>query len=208
MPLRTSSGSWSETVLPSSTFPIRVIAPVVKSMASSSEVLPAPPWPRRRTLRMLDGSYVFIVSFRSGSGTGVSRDSRVNRGGVLGPLWATTRGSRGPRRSVAMDRREGHPDPVLPDGHPSRPGVLRDRERFRLVGAGDDAIDGAIVRIFSVSGSTRYTTPAMLSDTQTAPPASATPLASVPTGMVLATRFAPESISSRLPPALTTHTPS
>src|SRR6266540_6099189 len=37
MPLRTSSGPWSETVLPSSTFPIRVIAPVVKSMASSSE---------------------------------------------------------------------------------------------------------------------------------------------------------------------------
>ena len=40
MPARCSSGSWSETVLPSSTVPIRVIAPDVKSMASSSVVLP------------------------------------------------------------------------------------------------------------------------------------------------------------------------
>ena len=59
MPRRCSSGSWSETVLPSSTVPIRVIAPAVKSIASSSVVLPAPPWPTSRTLRMSFASYVF-----------------------------------------------------------------------------------------------------------------------------------------------------
>ncbi len=52
MLLRCSSGSWSDTVLPSSTVPIRVIAPDVYSMASSSVVLPEPPWPTSKTLRM------------------------------------------------------------------------------------------------------------------------------------------------------------
>jgi hypothetical protein len=49
---RCSSGSWSETVLPSSTVPIRVSAPAVKSIASSSVVFPEPPWPTSKTLRM------------------------------------------------------------------------------------------------------------------------------------------------------------
>lgn len=53
---RCSSGSWSETVLPSSTVPIRVSAPEVKSIASSKVVLPEPPWPTNRTLRMSFGS--------------------------------------------------------------------------------------------------------------------------------------------------------
>ena len=52
MPFLISSGSKSLTVLPSSTWPIRVVAPVVNSMASSSVVLPEPPWPTSRTLRM------------------------------------------------------------------------------------------------------------------------------------------------------------
>ena len=52
MPLRCSSGSWSLTVLPSSTTPMRVIAPAVYNMASSRVVLPDPPWPTSRTLRM------------------------------------------------------------------------------------------------------------------------------------------------------------
>ena len=52
MPFLTSSGSKSLTVLPSSTVPIRVVAPEVKSMASSSVVFPDPPWPTSRTLRM------------------------------------------------------------------------------------------------------------------------------------------------------------
>ena len=49
---RCSSGSWSDTVLPSSTVPIRVIAPDANSIASSSVVLPEPPWPTSKTLRM------------------------------------------------------------------------------------------------------------------------------------------------------------
>ncbi len=52
IPRRCSSGSWSDTVLPSSTVPIRVIAPAVKSIASASEVFPAPPCPTSSTLRM------------------------------------------------------------------------------------------------------------------------------------------------------------
>ena len=55
-PFLTSSGSKSETVLPSSTLPIRVTAPEAKSIASISDVFPAPPWPARRTLRMFVGS--------------------------------------------------------------------------------------------------------------------------------------------------------
>ncbi len=56
MPRRTSSGSWSETVFPSSIFPIRVIAPDAKSIASVRVVFPAPLWPTSRTLRILPGS--------------------------------------------------------------------------------------------------------------------------------------------------------
>ncbi len=49
---RCSSASWSDTVLPSSTVPIRVIAPDANSMASSSVVFPEPPCPTSKTLRM------------------------------------------------------------------------------------------------------------------------------------------------------------
>ena len=52
MPRRCSSGSWSETVFPSSTTPIRVIDPAVNNIASSSEVLPAPACPTNKTLRI------------------------------------------------------------------------------------------------------------------------------------------------------------
>ena len=51
-PRRCSSGSWSDTVFPSSIVPMRVIDPAVNSMASSSEVFPAPAWPTSKTLRM------------------------------------------------------------------------------------------------------------------------------------------------------------
>ncbi len=49
---RCSSGSWSETVLPSSTVPIRVMAPEANSIASSRVVFPEPPCPTSKTLRM------------------------------------------------------------------------------------------------------------------------------------------------------------
>ena len=45
MPRRCSSGSWSLTVVPSSTRPSRLIAPARCKSASASVVLPAPPWP-------------------------------------------------------------------------------------------------------------------------------------------------------------------
>src|SRR5262245_54336342 len=47
-----SSGSASETVLPSGTDPSRLIAPASYSSASCSDVLPAPRWPTSATLRM------------------------------------------------------------------------------------------------------------------------------------------------------------
>jgi hypothetical protein len=56
MPFLTSSASKSDTVLPSSTLPIRVVAPDVKTIDSRSVVFPAPPWPTNRTLRMFAAS--------------------------------------------------------------------------------------------------------------------------------------------------------
>ena len=47
-----SSGSASETVVPSITEPIRLIVPASNSSASCSEVLPLPRWPTSATLRM------------------------------------------------------------------------------------------------------------------------------------------------------------
>ena len=57
--LRCSSGSKSQTVVPSSTRPVRGIAPAVNSRASASVVLPAPPWPTRATLRIFAVGNVF-----------------------------------------------------------------------------------------------------------------------------------------------------
>ena len=46
---RCSSGSKSETVEPSSTRPIRLVAPAANKSASVRDVLPEPPWPTSRT---------------------------------------------------------------------------------------------------------------------------------------------------------------
>src|SRR4051812_47335022 len=51
-----SSSSQSETVLPASTVPRRLILPAWKSIASTSEVLPVPRWPTTATLRIFPGS--------------------------------------------------------------------------------------------------------------------------------------------------------
>ena len=48
-----SSGSKSDAVVPSSTRPIRLMAPDRASSASARVVLPLPPWPTRTTLRIL-----------------------------------------------------------------------------------------------------------------------------------------------------------
>src|SRR6476620_3255030 len=47
-----ASGSKSHTVVPSSTRPVRGIAPAVNSSASASVVLPDTPWPTSTTLRI------------------------------------------------------------------------------------------------------------------------------------------------------------
>src|ERR1019366_9897534 len=53
----TSSGSKSQTVVPSSTRPARLIAPLQTSSASARVVLPAPPCPTSATFRILaDGT--------------------------------------------------------------------------------------------------------------------------------------------------------
>src|SRR5260221_8085202 len=61
---RCSSGSKSQTVEPSSTRPRRTIAPALKSRASASDVLPAPPWPTRAMLRIFEVGNVFKTTPR------------------------------------------------------------------------------------------------------------------------------------------------
>src|SRR5579875_3661184 len=50
-----STGSWSLTVVPSTTLPTRGITSVAASSASTSVVLPAPEWPTSATLRIFSG---------------------------------------------------------------------------------------------------------------------------------------------------------
>src|SRR6202020_617746 len=50
---RSSTSSKSLAVVPSSTRPVRVTAPVCDSSASASVVFPLPEWPTSTTLRML-----------------------------------------------------------------------------------------------------------------------------------------------------------
>src|SRR5579884_891208 len=57
-----SSGSESETVVPSITEPIRLIAPAWNSSASCSEVLPPPRWPTSATLRIRSAGLCMPVS--------------------------------------------------------------------------------------------------------------------------------------------------
>src|SRR5919197_3221968 len=59
IPRLCSSGSKSDTVLPSSTRPIRWVSPLLKRSASVRVVFPAPPWPTRATLRILAEGNVF-----------------------------------------------------------------------------------------------------------------------------------------------------
>src|SRR2546423_6612862 len=54
-----SSGSKSQTVVPSSTRPIRLMAPALWRRASASVVFPDPPWPTRATLRIFSGEKRF-----------------------------------------------------------------------------------------------------------------------------------------------------
>src|SRR5690349_21556042 len=87
---RSSSGSKSEVVLPSSMEPIREIAPARKSRASLSVVLPAPPCENKPTLRscpwvMLTIILVNILAFifELGVGDTASLDRLFQAAGVV-----------------------------------------------------------------------------------------------------------------------------
>ena len=58
-----SSSSASDTVVPASTVPRRLIAPVWKRSASTSDVFPVPRWPTTATLRIFAGSGMGWLSF-------------------------------------------------------------------------------------------------------------------------------------------------
>ncbi len=57
---RISSGSKSQTVVPSPTFPSRAAAPERYSMASARLVFPAPPWPASAMFRIRSAGYSFM----------------------------------------------------------------------------------------------------------------------------------------------------
>src|SRR5262245_23533649 len=63
-----SSGAESETVVPSTTEPRRLIAPASKSNASLTDVLPLPRWPAKATLRILwaDSCGILLLSWWNG----------------------------------------------------------------------------------------------------------------------------------------------
>src|SRR5579875_2352338 len=63
-----SSGSASETVVPSVTLPSRFTTPAWNSSASCNDVLPAPRWPTRATLRMRSAALCMADSSRSPTG--------------------------------------------------------------------------------------------------------------------------------------------
>ncbi len=65
--LLTSSGSKSDTVVPSSILPCRGIAPDCVKRASARVVLPAPLCPTRATLRIRDGGWLGTVLHLPGS---------------------------------------------------------------------------------------------------------------------------------------------
>src|SRR3954447_16239138 len=77
IPRLCSSGSKSDTVLPSSTRPIRWVSPLLKRSASVRVVFPALPWPTRATLRILAEGNVFTpASEATGRAPG---DGSVNK---------------------------------------------------------------------------------------------------------------------------------
>src|SRR5918995_1604368 len=57
-----SSGSWSSSVLPSSTLPSRLTIPASNRIASARLVFPLPLWPTRATLRIRSGGFMPTVA--------------------------------------------------------------------------------------------------------------------------------------------------
>ncbi|MBS1264262.1 MAG: hypothetical protein MAG471_00078 [Acidimicrobiaceae bacterium] len=79
-----SSGSWSQTVEPSSTRPTLVTAPARKSIASASEVFPDPGGPTRATFRMRSGENAFTAN-------PLRRREGPEPGRQLRPTWSPDR---------------------------------------------------------------------------------------------------------------------
>ena len=101
-----SSSSWSMVVVPSMTLPRRFLAPVVKSRASTSEVLPAPRWPTTAMFLILAGSTSAMdpprVTVTTGSEKGRHRaDSVTSDSGTSRRVSAD---SGGPLRTQVMER--------------------------------------------------------------------------------------------------------
>src|SRR5438093_332755 len=90
---RCSSSSKSAVAVPSSTRPSRLVTPVLNSKASVSEVLPAPLWPTRATLRMNSVAYSFMYGFSSGVRVSSGWASSI---GTDAPPVNTRRGGNGP----------------------------------------------------------------------------------------------------------------
>ena len=86
-----SSGSESDTVLPSGTDPSRLLAPASNSSASCSEVFPAPRWPTRTTFRM------WSAAGRSSIGRIAHLPSLLSANHTAVYNSAPARGSREPR---------------------------------------------------------------------------------------------------------------
>ena len=79
---RFSSSSWSVTVVPSTTVPRRVVAPLSNSSDSTRDVFPDPRWPSTATLRI----------FPDSCGMNAPSDRRVLRGAIVPipghpPIW-------------------------------------------------------------------------------------------------------------------------
>src|SRR5438876_650138 len=107
-----SSGSKSVVVVPSSTLPRRLTAPVVKSIDSTSDVFPTPPWPTTPTFRILPISIAihdllptsdWEGNANTGPGFEQTHDERMEgalaprpearaKGFVRGPALRSTRG--------------------------------------------------------------------------------------------------------------------
>src|SRR5438874_293853 len=146
MPRRTSSGSKSVVVLPSSTRPWRLMEPAQNRRSSATLVFPAPPWPTRATLRILAGAKLFRGVPRCGSPRGAFFDSvsdRVSDTMVLGGVaWylASTHGAHaallpfavlGASNLVSYERARAE---AL--GFTARGGLMERAERMLLLGAG------------------------------------------------------------------------
>jgi len=106
--LLTSSGSKSQTVVPSSVRPGRDSTPPATSSASARVVLPAPPWPMSATLRIFPDGTVFtwIPHFpRPGSPRVTGRQVRWTGWEPIGRVHCTRRQT-GRQDALVFFRRE------------------------------------------------------------------------------------------------------